>query len=148
MNNNINQLSIAEFMDNSNLTLTTQKRNDLLIMAYESLLDYCQTDIYISDIASMASNEYFIYYKNALDFLNCLDVFDVIGVIMEWEQAVHGQTYCNFSNPVDVANSFIYILIDYVLNDFLNSTDLDYIETENDYIIFKTWIDEKMKEID
>ena len=142
-----NQMSITEFMSNDNLSLTTQKRNDLLIMAYDLISDLAYSDMHLSDLPSIASNEHFIYYNHAIDFLNSLDVFDVIGVVMEFEQNAFGETYCDFSDPVNVANAFIFVLIDHILNDFINSTDLDYIETEDDYNILINWIEENKKEI-
>ena len=69
-----NQMSITEFMSNTNHSLTTQKRNDLLIMAYDLISDLAHSDMYLSDLPSIASNDHFIYYNHAIDFLNSLDV--------------------------------------------------------------------------
>ena len=144
---NFNHQSISEFLNNANLSLTTQKRNDLLLIAYELILYHNHDDLYLSNIAGIATDDYFIYYHDAFEFIKNFDIFDLIGVIMQWELEVYGQLYTNFANVVEVANKFIYILIDHIINDFINETNVDHIESKKDFEMLSDWVKESINQL-
>ena len=78
-----------------------------------------QSDIYGSDLHHETYNtsESFIYYSDAIAFLEAFGTFDAIEKVAEYEKDNFGEIGTDISNPCKVANMLLYILGEELLNE-------------------------------
>jgi len=98
--------------------------------ALKNILEFLEdgtTDYYISDLQNYIFNEdyYITSYAEAEKALSQYGVFDAMGEIQDYEKSEFGEVTTDFSNSVEVANMFEYIIGNRVMKS-LKSID-DYI---------------------
>lgn len=82
-------------------------------------------DGYLCDLHGSIFNEeyYFCYTDEAKNELESYDVFDIIGMIVEYEQDNFGEVNTDFSNPCQVGNMLWYIVGEEVLNNMFSGCE-------------------------
>ena len=81
---------------------------------------------YYCDLHDHVFNEdyHYCYTSEAEDDLNAIGVFDVIGVIVEYEKGEFGEVNTDFTNPCAVANMLYYIVGYELLYDLFDGCEL------------------------
>ena len=81
---------------------------------------------YYCDLPNCLFNEdcYYCYTSKAEDDLNAIGVFDVIDVIVKYEENNFGEVYTDFTNPCEVANMLYYIVGEEVVYDLFDGCEL------------------------
>ena len=82
-------------------------------------------DGYLCDLHDSIFNEeyYFCYTDEAKNELENYNVFDIIGMIVEYEKDSFGEVNTDFSNPCQVGNMFWYIVGEEVLNNMFDGCE-------------------------
>lgn len=82
-------------------------------------------DGYLCDLHDSIFNEeyYFCYTDEAKNELENCEVFDIIGMIVEYEQDNFGEVNTDFSNPCQVGNMLWYIVGEEVLNNVFSGCE-------------------------
>ena len=82
-------------------------------------------DGYLCDLHDAVFNEeyYFCYTDEAKNELENYNVFDIIGMIVEYEQDNFGEVNTDFSNPCQVGNMLWYIVGEEVLNNMFSGCE-------------------------
>ena len=82
-------------------------------------------DGYLCDLHDSIFNEeyYFCYTDEAKNELENYNVFDIIGMIAEYEKDNFGEVNTDFSNPCQVGNMLWYIVGDEVLNNMFSGCE-------------------------
>ena len=82
-------------------------------------------DGYLCDLHDSIFNEeyYFCYTDEAKNELENYNVFDIIGMIVEYEKDNFGEVNTDFSNPCQVGNMLWYIVGEEVLNNIFDGCE-------------------------
>lgn len=82
-------------------------------------------DGYLCDLHDSIFNEeyYFCYTDEAKNELENYNVFDIIGMIAEYEKDNFGEVNTDFSNPCQVGNMLWYIVGEEVLNNMFDGCE-------------------------
>jgi len=94
--------------------------NDWLKDRYESNEDWINENL--DDLHHYAFNEdyYIIGGYQAKEWLSD-KVFNVINIIKEYENDNFGKVNTDFSEPENVVNMYVYIVGEYIVNDYIES---------------------------
>lgn len=82
-------------------------------------------DSYLCDLHDYVFNEeeYYTYTSDAKNSLEEYGVFDVIGMIVEYEKDEFGEVNTDFSNPCQIGNMLWYIVGNEVLYDMFDGCE-------------------------
>ena len=80
---------------------------------------------YLCDLHNAVFNEeyYYCYTNEAKNELENYNVFDIIGMIAEYEKDNFGEVNTDFSNPCQVGNMLWYIVGEEVLNNIFDGCE-------------------------
>lgn len=75
-------------------------------------------DAYYVDLHNEVFNSdyYVVYTHQARELLNQYDVFDAIDLIRDYELNAYGETYTDFSDPVQLANMLYFVIGEEVID--------------------------------
>lgn len=94
---------------------------DMIQEAKEEIVNALKNDYvgYYCDLHNYLFNEdyHFVYYHEAMQELEKIGTFDVIGIIVEYEKDNFGEVNTDFTSPVSVGNMLWYIVGEDVLVD-------------------------------
>lgn len=98
--------------------LPQDKRAELIEYTIDMLKEYRDSEIEGSELHHHLFNMdyYFSYHSDATQWLSDR-AFDAIGAIQEYEQFNFGEIYTDLSQPQNVGNMFIYIIVGEILNE-------------------------------
>ena len=135
-----NTSAITSIMEEYIGEVSSNLHNELLEIVKDIITDNSYEDLEVMDIALIGSNDYFIYEDDAIKFLDKVKPFHAIGVVLEFEQVEYGETYCDSSNPVEVGNRFIEVLLIQFLRLFIEDSNIKYIENDADLSVLIDWV--------
>jgi len=97
--------------------------DDWLKERYESNEDWINENL--DDLHHYAFNEdyYIIGRYQAKEWLSD-EVFNVINIIKEYENMHFGEVNTDFSEPESVVNMYVYIVGEYIVNDYIESLEV------------------------
>lgn len=112
---------MLNYTENLNCAAMIEEAKEEIVAALKN--DYVG---YYSDLHNFLFNEdyHFVYYHEAVQELEKIGVFDVIGIIVEYEKDNFGEVNTDFTSPVSVGNMLWYIVGEDVLVDMFSDCPL------------------------
>ena len=105
---------MSNYTENLNCAAMIQEAKEAIVEALKN--DYVG---YYCDLHNYCFNEdyHFVYNYEAVQELEKIGAFDVIGIIVEYEKDNFGEVNTDFTSPVSIGNMLWYIVGEDVLTD-------------------------------